>query len=339
MTASPRLQVQGRIRPELPFVVVTEHGQTVNFDVELTNTRDRPVELTQLEITFVAATGNILCRRVDLSGSIPGIETVPRRTIMPNETRLFFNPVEYAPSKPPIVVIEVAATFTTDAARTVVSLRSSVRPEGPELFVLPVAGRIWVWDGHDYLSAHRRWDYTDPEAREQGITSNPMRYAYDLVALDQHGRHHAGDGSRNEDYLGFGSSVRAPAAGTIVGVVDHRPDDRSQEHGESRYDPNFLLGNRVIIDHRDGTFSHLAHIRQHSAVVGTGRQVEAGDPLAAIGNSGSSRFPHLHYQRVDAPTMHGEGVPSRFSGVVLDRGTRHPPVNGHLGSGDILDAE
>ncbi len=339
MTALRGLPVRGRILPQPPFVVATEHGQALNFDLELTNTCDRVVELTQLEITFMAAAGHVCSRRVGLGGSIPGIETVPRRTIKAEETRLFFNPVEYAPCEPPIVAVGVAATLATGAASTVVSLESGVRPEGTESFVLPVAGRIWVWDGHDYLSPHRRCDYTDPRVREQGITSNPMRYAYDLVVVDQQGRHHLGDGSRNEDYLGFGSTVRAPAAGTIVEVVDHRPDDGVRDMTESLYDPNFLLGNRIVIDHRDGTYSHLAHIRQGSAVVETGWQVEAGDPLAAIGNSGSSRFPHLHYQRVDAPTLHGEGVPSRFTGVVLDRGTRQPPVNGHLRSGDILNAE
>ena len=165
-----------------------------------------------------------------------------------------------------------------------------------------------------------------------------MRYAYDLVTVDDHGRHHCGDGVDNEDHFGFGLPVRAPAAGRIVEVSDHRPDDGSWDIAESAQDHNSLLGNRVIIAHADQTFSHLAHIRKGSATVAVGGQVDAGDQLAAVGNSGSSLFPHLHYRRVDAQTMHGEGVPSSFIEITLERGIHVTPVNGHIDSGDILHA-
>jgi len=339
LDGSGGLSVEGRILPEVPFVEPTEQGQALNFDIVLTNRGESAVELTQLEVTFVGDGGDALTRRLAGNGVVPAIEAVPRRWIQPRQTRLVFNPVEYAPAEPLVVAVRVAATLSADDSSAAVELGVSVRRCESAALLLPLAGRVWVWDGHDHLSQHRRFDYTQPWVRDQGFASNAMRYAYDLVPVDDHGRHHAGDGVRNEDYFGFGLPVRAPAAGRIVEVSDHRPDDGSWKEGESVEDPNSLMGNRVIIAHPDQTFSHLAHIRQGSATVDVGALVDPGDELAEVGNSGSSSFPHLHYQRVDAPTMLGEGVPSTFSSIVLDRGVDLAPVNGHINSGDILHAQ
>jgi hypothetical protein len=338
VTVSDGLCVEGRIFPELPFVEVTEQGQALNFDAMLTNRGERTVELTRLEVTFVGDRGDILTRRLDNNGDIPSIEVVPRRQIPPHQSQQVFNPVECAPVEAAVVTVRVATTLSGRDSSTFIELAAPVRRWESSGMLLPMAGRVWVWDGHDQLSHHRRWDYTQPWAREQGIESNPMRYAYDLVAVDDRGRHHDGDGVYNEDYFGFGLPVRAPAAGRIVEVSDHRPDDGSWDAAASVGDPNSPLGNRVIIAHADQTFSHLAHIRQGSATVALGEQVEAGDELAAVGNSGSSLFPHLHYQRVDAATMRGEGVPSTFIDIILDGGIRVAAVNGHIDSGDILQA-
>ena len=330
------LAVVGQILPDPPFVEVTERGQVLNFDIVLTNRGNRPVELERLEITFVGAKGVALARRLDLNGTVPALDSVPSRRIAPGQRRLLFNPVECAPPKPPVVAVRVAATLTDGDVATFLSLGAAVRQGGPELFMLPLRGRVWVWDGHDYLSHHRRWDYTQSWVRDQGYDSNAMRYAYDLVLLDSEGRHRLGDGDRNEDYVGYGARVRAPAAGRIIEVADHRPDDGSWDAAESRADWNALLGNRIVIDHGDQTFSHLAHIRRRSATVTVGQHVGAGDVVATVGNSGSSMFPHLHYQRVDAATMHGEGVPTAFTDLTLDRGTPLLPTNGHIDSGDVV---
>lgn len=338
MTVSHGPLVEGRILPELPFVESTEHGQALNFDIVLTSHDERAVELTRLEVTFVGTGGDVLTRRLDRNGIVPAIEAVPRRQVLPHQSRLIFNPVEYAPVEPPVVAVRVAARLAAGDSSASIELETPVRRCEPAAFLLPLAGRVWVWDGHDHLSHHRRWDYTQPWVRDQGYESNAMRYAYDLVPVDDDGRHHQGDGARNEDYFGFGLPVRAPAAGRIVEVSDHRPDDGSWEAARSAGDPNSLLGNRVIIAHADQTFSHLAHIRQGSATVAVGQQVDAGDPVATVGNSGSSIFPHLHYQRADAATMQGEGVPSTFTNIILDRGIRGSPVNGHIDSGDVLHA-
>lgn len=328
----------GRILPERPWVEQTAHGPALNFDILLTNDTAAPVELSELEVTFVDASGqDVITRRLDGNGSAPSIQTVPDREIPPGAQRLVFNPFEYAPPGSEVRSVRVRARLQTgEDTETAIDLTAPVRPAMGYAFTSPVAGRVLVWDGHDHLSHHRRWDYSLPFLQGLGFVSNAMRYSYDFVPVDAEGRMHTGDGSNNADWFGFGQPVRAPAAGVVVQVRDSRPDDRSFDPSELSEDINLVFGNVVVIDHGDGTFSMLGHVKQDSATVAVGDRVEAGQTVAAIGASGSSLFPHLHYQRVDAADMRGEGVPSTFRGLTLANG--RTPANGHVDSGDLFEA-
>lgn len=330
--------VQGRILPERPWLEPTEFGQALNLDLALTNAGDHAVELTELEVTFVTPDGRpILTRRLDGNGTAPSIQILPGRTLEPGAERLIFNPFEFAPTGPAVASVRMRAVLSADGHDDVtVEATAPVRTaDGPPMLV-PVAGRMLVWDGHDALSHHRRWDYLLPPIKAFGFSSNAMRYAFDFVPVDAAGAMHTGDGSRNEDWFGFGRPVRAPASGVVVQMRDDRPDDRSFDPSELAQDINLVFGNVVVIDHGDGTFSMLGHVKQGSAAVAVGDRVEAGQTVAAIGASGSSLFPHLHYQRVDAADMRGEGLPSTFRDLTLARGGA--PVNGHVDSGDVFDA-
>lgn len=339
LLAGPALaQVESRILPERPFVEQTRYGQALNFDLALTNRGDHAVEVSELEVTFVAADGRVLLtRRLDGNGSAPSIQTLPDRTLEPGEEQLVFNPIEYAPPGRAVASVRVKATLSAEGQEDlVIETASPVRADATAPGVSPVTGRVLVWDGHDALSHHRRWDYLLPPLKAFGFASNAMRYGYDFVPVDAEGRMHSGDGAANSDWFGFGQPVRAPAAGVVVQVRDDRPDDRQFDPSTLKEDINLVFGNVVVIDHGDGTFGMLGHIQQDSARVRVGDRVQAGQVVAAIGASGSSLFPHLHYQRVDAADMGGEGVPSTFRDLLLDDGSA--PMNGHVDSGEIFVA-
>lgn len=53
-------------------------------------------------------------------------------------------------------------------------------------------------------------------------------------------------------------------------------------------------GNGVVIDHGDGWETQYCHLAQGSVRVKVGDQVAAGQPLARVGLSGATEFPHLH---------------------------------------------
>ena len=55
-----------------------------------------------------------------------------------------------------------------------------------------------------------------------------------------------------------------------------------------------LRGNMVIIDHGGGVFSGYAHLGAFA--VAEGQEVEKGEVIAFVGNSGLSTAPHLHWE-------------------------------------------
>ena len=75
-----------------------------------------------------------------------------------------------------------------------------------------------------------------------------------------------------------------------------------------------MLGNHVIIRHADGTFSALGHLKQGSVTVKAGDTVKADQVVAAVGNSGTSMFPHLHYQLMDGQTFAARACPAPSPG-------------------------
>lgn len=331
-----------RIFPVRPIAERGAAGESLNFDIILRNAHAFPIELSELEVAYLDAGGAVLIsRRVDGNGGVPSIATLGERAIPAGGEALFFNPF---PSPPPDVRahrVRVRARFgRVEGQERVPDLTAEAeinRQGRPRLLSFPLTGRVLVWDGHDALSHHRRWNYAHPFLRSLGFASNAMRYSYDFVPVDENGNMTRGRHRTVEDYFGWGAPIRATAAGRIAAVVSDRPDDGSFDPAESNANPNALLGNHVVIDHGDGSFSIFAHVRQNSVRVQAGQQVEAGETIAEIGSSGSSLFPHLHYQLVDAPTMRGEGLPSYFRGISLRRGQIARPVPfGRVDSGDVV---
>jgi len=163
---------------------------------------------------------------------------------------------------------------------------------------LPVAGGAW-WPitGNDWSSVHKAEPVSWP-------------FAYDFVRLGPDGRFFASAGLRNEDHFSFGQQVVAPAGGKVALVRDDMPDQRPGQP----LDPAVLAGNVVVIAHGFGEFSYLAHLQSGSVLVQPGDFVRRGQPLAAVGNSGQSPGPHLHYHLQNGPHLFvDQGLPVLFS--------------------------
>jgi murein DD-endopeptidase MepM/ murein hydrolase activator NlpD len=55
-------------------------------------------------------------------------------------------------------------------------------------------------------------------------------------------------------------------------------------------------GNYVVIEHSDNYFSLYAHIRDNGTVVSAGDELNDGQKIAEVGNTGESRGAHLHLE-------------------------------------------
>jgi murein DD-endopeptidase MepM/ murein hydrolase activator NlpD len=180
-------------------------------------------------------------------------------------------------------------------------------PADPVAIDSPLAGE-WAMlaGGRSALISHH---YPTP------IVSN----AVDFVRLDEEGRGHDGDRMREQAWYGFGEPVLSPADGTVVSVSDVHPDEPVGNTGQK---PSY--GNHILLDIGGGHYAVLAHLQQGSARVSQGERVRLGQQIAAVGDSGDSLVPHLHFQVQDSPDFGAQvrTVPIVFRNVVLLRGGR-----------------
>lgn len=111
-----------------------------------------------------------------------------------------------------------------------------------------------------------------------------------------------GDGATNEQFYGFGADLLAVADGTVVAVSDgveesvpfnSVPPDTKEGFG----------GNQVILEIAPGVFAAYAHLQPGSATVAVGDEVDEGDVIGKLGNTGPSQGPHLHFGLLDKPDL------------------------------------
>ncbi len=170
-------------------------------------------------------------------------------------------------------------------------------------------------------------------ASNGGHRNRSGAFALDAMGLDDAWSVEApGDGKKNTDYPGFGRTLIAPAAGTIVRATADRPDQPvGDESNPDFFAPQYKKlgggdpGNHVVIDHGNGEFSMIAHFQAGSLMAKVGDAVAQGQVLGKLGHSGDTNAPHVHYQLQAGPDIvNSDGLPCRFGNVdqaILDRGT------------------
>ncbi len=125
-------------------------------------------------------------------------------------------------------------------------------------------------------------------------------------------------------------AVRAAAPGIVAGLRDTAPDhpgdtasiNAAMEKGEE-------CGNGVLIQHDGGWSTQYCHLKSGSVRVAKGQQVEAGEMLGHVGNSGAASFAHLHLA-----LRRGREVVDPFTGLTMGQGCE-ATATGPLWSVDV----
>lgn len=208
---------------------------------------------------------------------------------------------------------ELAFTFAVDAQdRSIVGL--NVVPDWPPasdpaagltsetVIRLPLNGVWWIAAG-------------GPKHFENHHLDDPaQRHACDFTIWNVDGGWR-GDGLENQDYWEWDQPIFAPADGVVFEAVDGVPDN-----SPGVADPT-TSGNVVILETAPQEFLVMAHLRQGSVAVSTGEQVQEGQFLGRVGNSGFSRGPHLHMHllRGEHPLDPAAvSLPFRFKDLLVD---------------------
>lgn len=90
-----------------------------------------------------------------------------------------------------------------------------------------------------------------------------------------------------------GVDVLAAAAGKVIAVRDGVPDISIRAPGAPSV-AGHECGNRVAVSLGGGWLTDYCHLAKGSLRVKVGDEVQAGQPLAKVGLSGDTEFPHLH---------------------------------------------
>lgn len=115
--------------------------------------------------------------------------------------------------------------------------------------------------------------------------------ALDFVITNEQDKTYKGDGFVVQDYFAYNKPVVAPLDGYVKEIFNNVEDNlisgvNTQEN----------WGNTLILDHKNGLFTQLSHLKKDSFKVQVGEFVSKGQIVATCGNTGRSPEPHLHFQ-------------------------------------------
>lgn len=188
--------------------------------------------------------------------------------------------------------------------------RVAVDPTSPAVLSPPLSGGPWAAIHHpDWPRGHRRMVYA-----VNGRATIPGRFAIDFIKLDAQGRQADGNADRISAWFGHGEEVLAVADGVVVAVRDDMPESASL----AAHPDNALgdaAGNYVALQIAPARYAFYEHLQPGSVRVSPGQRVHRGEVLGALGFTGDSTGPHLHFHLADANSpLDAEGMP-----FVLDR--------------------
>jgi murein DD-endopeptidase len=154
---------------------------------------------------------------------------------------------------------------------------------------------------------HRRVVYAP-----DGKTRIPGRFAIDFIKMDQQGKYASGDENGIKNWLGYGATVIAVADGVIASTLDNFPESKTLSAHPS-WPSEKATGNYISIDIGNGHIVFYEHLQPGSIKVKAGQAVKKGDPIAALGFTGQTTGPHLHFHIANANSPLGaEGIPFAF---------------------------
>lgn len=295
--------------PTHPAPVLVNGKQRLTYELHLTNfTREAlsPVSvevLDEKDRVLASFSGAALTSRLAQVGGGAGATTAPgMRSVvylelaLPAGTlpRALSHRIEYRTAGSDPFVVE-GGSVSIDQAK-------------PLALGAPLRGGPWAAiHSPDWPRGHRRVLYTvDGKARIPG------RFAIDWVKLDESGHTAKGDADVVGNAYGYGAEVLAVADAMVAATRDDVPESTSVA-AHPKHAIADATGNYIALDLGDGRFAFYEHLRPGSLKVKSGQRVKRGEVIAALGFTGDSTGPHLHFHVADANSpLSAEGVPFVF---------------------------
>ncbi len=312
--------IQIRTQPDTVYADRSGQSQYFVFAFSLSNNSDQAVKITGIRLMAYDAQGMLLnSSKLDSNGGRPSIEVLGPRQVDAHKSLTVYNPFDQLTAARPVATLRYEFYFAGEKGKSTVPIE--IKPADyiqKNSLMCPVAGKhIWAYEAPGFYSHHSRIDLNDEFTHDvMKMQHNNQRYALDLVVVDEKGEAAHGDDNVKENWLGYGSSIVAPGTGIVVATENGQPN--KMDFDESKLsDPKVFVGNYLVIDHGNGEFSAMGHLKQGSILVKPGDHVKKGQVVAQMGRSGmGSGLIHVHYQLQNGPDLfNSEGLPFRYDDV------------------------
>jgi len=305
--------------PVAPTPIRVAGTSRLVYELHLRNFASEAFVLQRVEV--LADDGHLLAefhdetlkRRLGQPGS--RMSAVEAGTIAPGASAVLYLeiPIDAIEAVPALRHRLSAASAGNDTQITIEGARVAISPRSPTVLGPPLSGGPWAgiyepsWE-----RGHRRMLYA-----VDGRARIPGRYAIDWIRLDRSGRYASGDEGRIADWHGYAADVLAVADAEVAAVRD----DVIESATIKAHPKNALgdaTGNYVALDLGDGRYAFYEHLKPGSVRVAPGQRVQRGQVIGALGFTGDSTGPHLHFHVADGNSpLAAEGVPYVFDGFEL----------------------
>lgn len=191
---------------------------------------------------------------------------------------------------------------------------TSVAASAPIVIGSPVRGAGWL-DGNSCCAVTPHRTAVNPV---NGTLHAPERFAIDFVQLDAAGRIVGGALDELASYDYYGADILAVGDGPIVSMGWDLPEERPGKN------PSGLAlaaygGNHIVQDLGGGRFAFYAHLQGGNPEgLAVGQSLTRGEVIGALGNSGNTDMPHLHFHIMDSPLpLSSNGLPFLIESFTL----------------------
>ncbi len=303
--------------PAGPAIVPVDGARELRYELRLANFSAEPLVPVRLQAldadsgrVLAGFEGEALRRRLAIPGTDPTAPAAP--AIAPGAFAVAY--VEFAlpgGAKPGALRHRVRYRVAgSGEVHDVAGARTAVDGRAPPVLGPPLRGGPWVAvQSPDWPRGHRRMQYA-----VDGRARIPGRYAVDWIKVDARGRTASGDPDRVADAYGYRADVLAVADAIVAAVRDDVPESATVS-AHPRHALADATGNYVALDLGGGRFAFYEHLAPGSIRVRRGDRVSRGQAIGALGFTGDSTGPHLHFHVADGPSpLVAEGVP-----FVIDR--------------------
>ena len=315
-------------------VFTGNNEQHILYELLVTNGTKDPVRFLAIKISGFTCKHKNLFKHImsaqDLTNNFSKISTanstLPEDPVLqPNETGIIYILLNFECKVPNFLRHYVIVQTEGDPStiQSIILDPIKLNKTQPIIITPPLKGNKWyAANAIDNFTAHRRTIFI-----LNGQIKIPERTAVDFVKYGPKGLYD-GDPLINSSYYSYGKTIYSPCAGKVIGVMDGIIDNIPTMPMKDPVTSKNIGGNYVLIKIDDEHYAFLTHMIPKSLRVKIGDEVQIGQKLGLVGNSGQSELAHLHFHISNTPNIIGDykepspinaqGVPFVFDKFILN---------------------